>query len=147
MVLKDFWIRLDSKTEGQIQAEIFQSAREELSDESGPEGFQKYFMTIVHDTVVDIGLQDTSPLAISQLLDLTKKYNHRLLRLPSANEYSAHETAPPSHSFQCRKHCRLVFQEVGKPLHQVKDLTVLFQCLHDALQGKFVNHSALSRSY
>ena len=51
MVLKDFWIPEDSKTEGQIQAEIFQSAREELSDETDPDGFKKYFMTIVHDTV------------------------------------------------------------------------------------------------
>ena len=162
MVLKDYWIPEHSKTEGQIQAEIFKYARKELDGERDSECFKKYFMTIHHDTVVDIsGNPDTSKLCIRErpnprkhgerLLELasdakatpaqilgscnTKPTGGNPIPLPTPDKHDTPQDAPQL--FEHRKHCRLVFQEVGKPLHQINDLKVIFQCLHDALQGTF----------
>ena len=135
MVLKDFWIPEDSKTEGQIQAEIFESARRELSDKSDPEGFRKYFMTIVHDTVVKIDKHpDTSRLFLRGTFN-PNQCSQRPLHLPSVPTDKCDR--PKAIPFKDMKHCRLVFKEVGTPLHRVKDLKVVFQCLYDALQGPF----------
>ena len=109
MVLKDFWIPEDSKTEGQIQAEIFECVRKELSGESEPEGFKKYFMTIVHDTVVKLDKRlDTSRLFLRGTFNASQ-CSQRPLFLPLVHTEQCDMPKPTS--FKDIKHCRLVFKK------------------------------------
>ncbi|EEB91322.1 hypothetical protein MPER_10334 [Moniliophthora perniciosa FA553] len=57
-VLRDYWITLSSLTEGQIQSQIFEGA----ARVRGNDNFKKYFMTILHDTIVEIDGQEDSSI-------------------------------------------------------------------------------------
>ncbi|KAK7046067.1 hypothetical protein VNI00_007062 [Paramarasmius palmivorus] len=161
LVLKDYWITLDSLTEGQIQSRIFEAA----AKARGNEDFKKYFMTILHDTIVNIdGEEDSSPLHLGRVtvplterLDLKKKAARKVPKahidsghgdstggnevpvpaeeLPLVEERKHKDARHEQHSYEPRKHARLVFKEVGTPLHKIKDQKVLFRCLIDALCG------------
>ncbi|KAK7026718.1 hypothetical protein VNI00_015491 [Paramarasmius palmivorus] len=161
LVLKDYWITLDSLTEGQIQSKIFEAAAKAC----GNEDFKKYFMTILHDTIINIdGEEDSSPLhlggatvPLAERLDLKKKAARKVPKAhidsghgdsTGGNEVPLPAEEPPlvkerkhkdakheRHSYEPRKHARLVFKEVGTPLHKIKDQKVLFRCLIDALCG------------
>ena len=163
MVLKDYWITEDSKTEGQIQEEIFKAADKELGKDNDPANFKKYFMSIRHDTIVKMkaGADTTGlhlhcdgklnvpytehPLRLSSLAKPTppqiKDSCHASIRgsrpvtSPDAGKHDTPKGAPQP--FEPRKHARLVFQEVGIPLYQVMDHKILFGCLHDATQGRY----------
>uniref|UniRef100_A0A0W0FLL4 Fungal-type protein kinase domain-containing protein n=1 Tax=Moniliophthora roreri TaxID=221103 RepID=A0A0W0FLL4_MONRR len=66
-VLKDYWITLNSMTEGQIQSNILEAAGRVQSNQD----FRKYFMTILHDTIVQIdGKEDTTELHLGAMVDL-----------------------------------------------------------------------------
>lgn len=68
--LKDYWIPEDSKTEGEIQDEIFLRAGKGRQQRSDFDDFKKYFMTIKHNTVVKVsGQDDTSYLPFQAELD------------------------------------------------------------------------------
>ncbi|KAI3607815.1 other 1 protein kinase [Moniliophthora roreri] len=169
-VLKDYWITLNSMTEGQIQSNIFEAAGRVRSNQD----FRKYFMTILHDTIVRIdGKEDTTELHLSAMVDLdSPEYSLKQveLKLPTHThigsthsqssddggmvdadaflnsllaQADAEEIAERKRRvYEPRKHARLVFKEVGQSLDQIKDQKLLFGCLIDALHGLKVFHDA-----
>uniref|UniRef100_A0A0W0GBD5 Protein kinase domain-containing protein n=2 Tax=Moniliophthora roreri TaxID=221103 RepID=A0A0W0GBD5_MONRR len=169
-VLKDYWITLDSMTEGQIQSNIFKVAGQVRPNQD----FRKYFMTILHDTIVRIdGNEDTTELHLGAMVDLDSP-EYSLKQVESKLPPRAHIVSTHSEStggsgmtdadelfdsllaqadakkaaerkrrvYEPRKHARLVFKEVGQSLDQITDQKLLFGCLIDALYGLKVLHDA-----
>ncbi|KAK7026794.1 hypothetical protein VNI00_015452 [Paramarasmius palmivorus] len=156
LVLKDYWITLDSLTEGQIQSRIFEAA----ARARGNKEFKKYFMTILHDTIVTIdGEEDSSPLHLGgeavpmkSRFCLKKEAARNVPRphidfvhsestggndvpVPEEEESDNDDPKHEHHLYEPRKHARLVFKEVGTCLNMIKDQKTLFRCLIDALCG------------
>lgn len=167
MALKDYWLAKNARTEGEIQEDMFRRAREarvrrsEAADH--PEDVQKHFMTIVHDVPVELqnGHFDTSEEFIR--CPLPQDCQHTSLLLPPGRQATAphgtsHNTLakgtvantacsasdyPKQHRvveyvFEHRIHHRLVFKEVGVPLQELTDSSMLFKCLADATKGAFI---------
>ncbi|KAI3616466.1 hypothetical protein WG66_011376 [Moniliophthora roreri] len=169
-VLKDYWITLDSMTEGQIQSNIFKVAGQVRPNQD----FRKYFMTILHDTIVRIdGNEDTTELHLGAMVDLdSPEYSLKQVESklpPRAHIVSTHSESTGgsgmtdadalfdplfaqtdteeiaerrSRVYEPRKHARLVFKEVGQCLDKITDQKLLFGCLIDALHGLKVFHDA-----
>lgn len=137
-VLKDFWPRESSRSENQAQNEIFAAvtAARRGRDDQDQDDLKKYFMTILHDIVVHAEEQpDTTQLLIRTELDGDQgKYpvRHSDARAPDHGRTVVY--ALPDHV--ARKHCRVVFKEVGIPLSQLTNHNILFWCLTDAISGK-----------
>lgn len=167
MALKDYWIAKNARTEGEIQEDIFRRAqaarvcRGKAADH--PEDVQKYFMTILHDAPVELqnGHFDTSEEFIRRPLPPDCQHTTPLLP-PGKRATAPHGTsydmlakgtlanATPLGSdcskqhrlveyvFEHRTHRRLVFKEVGVPLQELTDSSMLFKCLADATKGASV---------
>ncbi|TCD60210.1 hypothetical protein EIP91_010546 [Steccherinum ochraceum] len=162
-VLKDYWLSQNSQTEGEIQAEILSAARKTRTEKGIPcDDISKHFMTILHDTVVTIdGKQDENSVYLPNFhmppescgtmeVDLSKIqtydfYGEIVLRDdPVMTAPSACGDWPKlaGRYYESRKHCRLVFKEVGTPLHQVRSHRLIFQALSFVLEGLKVFYDA-----
>lgn len=170
MALKDYWITKSSKTEGEIQHDIFKRAkatRERRGEppESVEEDIRKHFMTIVHDVPVLLnGEADSSERFIRQ--PVPRDCDREPVQLPSQRQATEAHITSDNHTaegavtgstgpasdhprlpeeegaeavkfiFEARRHRRLVFAEVGVPLHELKDHRLLFQSLAEATKGE-----------
>ncbi|TCD65719.1 hypothetical protein EIP91_002295 [Steccherinum ochraceum] len=157
--------------EAAAKAQEKRAAEEASSGSSGNEENvnedpKQYFMNILHDTVVELapGKPDNTRSYLSALppsncpaLDLF----YDITRPASSAHHSTHNAAisspqftmtPPSglsdypklagHIYESRKHCRLVFDELGTPLHEISDHSTIFNALSQAVRGLQVFHDA-----
>lgn len=169
-VLKDYWISADSKTEGEIQADIFEragTAREARGDTSN---FRQHFMNILLDAVVEdgiVGAADSylrqmpsdgcSEFLLQESIDkyATAAHIDSLNTKPTGADAASDLTSPSSRTgtsdyppdtlpgvvnrvyikYEPRKHCPLIFEEVGTPLDKIVNHQVLFHCLASAIEG------------
>ncbi|KAK0440759.1 hypothetical protein EV421DRAFT_2036642 [Armillaria borealis] len=157
--LKDFWIPLDSKTESEIQQDIFKRIEEKDPDaKKNPTLYKQYFMDIKACEVVI--RTDKTADAIAPLLNPCRLYDvKRRLSSSAASRRSTSifsNTADPvgghlsgrtqhHHSqrvYTGRKHVRVLFSEVGTPLDKVQDQKMLFTGLFHAYQGLKYLHLA-----
>ncbi|KAK0206261.1 hypothetical protein DFS33DRAFT_1452373 [Desarmillaria ectypa] len=150
--LKDFWIPLDSRTESDIQKDIFQ--RIEANDPAARENpslYKQYFMDI-HACEVVICTDKTED-AIASLSDSYRMYDVK--RRPSTSAASRRSTSilpntadpvggnlsGPSQQHRSqrlytgRKHIWVLFSEVGIPLDKVQNQKLLFTGLLHAFRG------------
>lgn len=151
VVLKDYWILADARTEGEIQSDIFRRAKEARRARGEPEGnVEKYFMTILHDVPVAFhGQEDSTELFMRTL----PEEDGPVARLRPDNEdpyrWHSHFSMPcqcngcrglttdcyPRPHIEHRRHRRLVFEEVGSPLEHLSSLPSLLRCLADSVKG------------
>ncbi|KAK0197923.1 hypothetical protein F5146DRAFT_1116900 [Armillaria mellea] len=150
--LKDFWIPLDTRTESEIQQDIFKRIEEKDPDaKKDPTVYKQYFMDIKACEVV--ACTDGKADSIADLSELYHLYDVK--RRPSSPAASIHSTsifsniANPVGGYVCgqaqrhhsrrvytgRKHVRVVFSEVGIPLDMVHDQKMLFTGLLHAYRG------------
>ncbi|THH28687.1 hypothetical protein EUX98_g5506 [Antrodiella citrinella] len=161
--LKDYWLPEYCQTEGEIQAEIFEDAAKARPDDSEMK-FKNYFMTILHDTVLPPSNLPPIPpttcrqlqLIVSETKAPTVPHVKRSTNAqptggnvvstpaPERGDYPSYVAGgvPVTIRYEPRKHCRLVFKEVGTPLHKIPNHINLFLCLVDALKGLKVLHDA-----
>ncbi|THH28515.1 hypothetical protein EUX98_g5678 [Antrodiella citrinella] len=165
-VLKDYWITEDCKTEKEIQTAIIDAAEIARSD-CQREDLEKYFMIILSDDQVQINdVPDTSTHYLSAtgedvdefLLQLAENGYARPgpltrdffnARRADDDTFLTPASSPGGCSvihaaiiYQPCKHRRLVFKEVGTPLHDITNHKVLFRCLSQGLQGLNVMYDA-----
>ncbi|KAK0440753.1 hypothetical protein EV421DRAFT_2020203 [Armillaria borealis] len=118
--LKDFWIPLDSRTESEIQQDIFKRIEEKDPDaKKNPTLYKQYFMDIKACEVVTC--TDEKADAIADLLDPYRLYDR---------------------VYTGRKHVRVLFSDVGTPLGKVQNQTQLFTGLLHAYRGLKYLHLA-----
>ncbi|KAK0486226.1 hypothetical protein IW261DRAFT_1416033 [Armillaria novae-zelandiae] len=151
--LKDVWIPSNAQTELEIQQEIFHSI-EQNHPEIGKGYREKYFMKIVACEVVKMpqGCNDDMPAFVRGPLEIigdlalytpetAKEYRimpGSTISTPtgaSAANPDADNKPQPPRLYNGRKHVRVVFAEIGKPLSDIQQLPVLFKALSDALTG------------
>ncbi|KAK0245211.1 hypothetical protein EDD85DRAFT_963961, partial [Armillaria nabsnona] len=157
--LKDSWLPLDSKTESEIQQDIFKRIEEKDPDaKKDPMLYKQYFMDIKACEVVTC--TDKTEDAITDLLVPYRLYD--VTRRPSSSAASIRSTlifsstADPvgghlsdrtqsrhsQHVYTGRKHVRVLFSEVGTPLDKVQDQKMLFTGLLHAYRGLRYLHLA-----
>ena len=164
VVLKDYWLTHDSKTERQLQNEIVEavekSRHERGVSKDEAEDPRKYLMTILHDCAVYVdGKEDNSkhfirsdrPPRFTEMTLMLQKETSTAAKasIPSTNEKAQGGLKVPEAVTQTsdwpsgsggwlehRKHRRLIIKEVGTPLQDVTDHKLLFRSLADAMRGK-----------
>ncbi|TCD60211.1 hypothetical protein EIP91_010547 [Steccherinum ochraceum] len=168
-VLKDYWMSQNSKTEGNIQAEILEAARKARAEKGvSSDDISKHFMHILHDTVVRIGGKQDSSLSylpnfhmppetcgtLVLQLNITRNPTKAQISKSHNGSIAGNHPAmtPPSGNgdwpmlagryYEHRKHCRLVFEEVGTPLYKLRNHRTIFKSLSFALDGLKVLHEA-----
>lgn len=147
--LKDMWRYHDSRTEGQIQADIFKKVNtvNPIPTDEFEEDFAKYFMDIVTDEVVTIDHEQDRTLEMimraNSLEDVCVPFPLQEVRLTTSSylpmpwtRWDPVVNAPAVVlTFKPMMHCWEVFADVGTPLNRLKDLTILFQALIYTLKG------------
>jgi hypothetical protein len=146
--LKDVWIDIDAVAEGDILRKVY--------DQLGESG-RESFLTVLCDGIVMIkDFKDTTkanlrgdPQAIDCCIPSRPKAGLFYKASPSisGSDSRLHSVGhiptppPPKQIERCRglahrTHYRIVFMEVGTPLHEVFDLQNVFSALIDAVAGK-----------
>jgi hypothetical protein len=148
VVIKDVWVDDDREREDRILSQLFDEA-----DDKDKELVKKYFLTVLACGDVIIGGKvDHARDLITRGKDIptdckfylpTKALNPRTEHLSSTgpaqswDEFELSRAPPETHrQFAPKVHYRIVFKEVGKPLHEVRNLRNGFQLLVDATAGK-----------
>jgi hypothetical protein len=166
VALKDVYVDATYKTEGDLLHEVFQRMREKkMIVEDKVDGFadddpRRYFLTVrAHGYVKTNGIEFDNTLTVmmrnhslpSDCLHYCPRPSNRSQPSPRVShsdrtvsvghtpclEYSSIEL-PIVKSFSPRLHYRIVFNEVGRTIHDLELLSDVFQSLHDATQGKSV---------
>jgi hypothetical protein len=148
VVIKDVWVDDDREREDRILSQLFNDA-----DDKDKELIRKYFLTVLAcgDVIVGGKVDHTRDL-ITRGRDIprghkfrlpTKALDPRFKHLsstgypPSWDEFELSRAPPATHRrFPPKVHYRVVFKEVGKPLHDLETLGDGFHLLVDAIAGK-----------
>ncbi|KAL0579595.1 hypothetical protein V5O48_002433 [Marasmius crinis-equi] len=161
-VLKDYWIPLDATQESVTQEKIKKAYQENKPKRSPEINPSDYLMTILHDIIVQVaGRDDTSQLYLRNGIPSDYK-DFRLVQtdLPPQRTKSSNMNGTNSklrngtggghveggrearkfdqprrgrrRVYEPRKHCRLVFKEIGVRLDEIYNQKVLLECLMDA---------------
>ncbi|KAK0226339.1 hypothetical protein IW262DRAFT_1457573 [Armillaria fumosa] len=151
--LKDVWIPSNAQTEHEIQQEIFDSI-EKNHPEIGNGYREKYFMKILACEVVKTsqGCNDDMPVFVRgplEIMDNLALYTPETVNesriMPGstistptgaslANPDADNKPQPPR-PYNGRKHVRVVFADIGKPLSDIRQPRVVFKALSDAFKG------------
>lgn len=162
VALKDLWMDVESRSEGDTLEDIFGLMKEYKDKHVGLDDYRQYFLTtLAHGVVIfpDGTIDDTREAMRKQ--DLPD--SHEFYRTSPASQLKA-GSAPTGFQVEPRgigsfvidyrlcskvrplqhvKHYRIVFDEVGKPIHQLHTLKLAFGALHGAAQGKISNYQLL----
>ena len=148
VVIKDVWVDDDREREDKILSQLLNDA-----DDKDKELVKKYFLTVLACGYVIIGGKvDHTRDLITRGQDIPRGHKFRLptkaldprpkhlssTGYPQSWDEFELSRAPPAthHRFPPKVHYRVVFKEVGKPLHDVKTLRDGFHLLADAIAGK-----------
>jgi hypothetical protein len=164
--LKDVYVDATYKTEGDLLHEVFQRMREKKMivedevDEFADNDPRRYFLTVkTHGYVKTNGIEFDNTLAVmmrnhslpsdcphycprpsnrSQLFPRVS-YSDRTVSVGHTPclEYSDVEL-PNIKTFSPKMHYRIVFNEVGRTIHDLELLSDVFQALRDGTQGKSI---------
>ncbi|KAL0065217.1 hypothetical protein AAF712_007728 [Marasmius tenuissimus] len=136
VVLKDYWLPLKAPLESDTQEKIIASALSARGLEANQdEELRKYFMTILHDVVVQVeegkrlAARDYIP---SEALDGDLWIDTYAYITPEVDVCV----------YKLRKHCRTVFKEVGLRLDDISDQQVFVDCLVDSLEALKILYDA-----
>ncbi|KAF8585411.1 hypothetical protein K439DRAFT_1343467, partial [Ramaria rubella] len=148
VVIKDSWVDVDRAKEGDIRSEFESEAEAE-----DKEKIQQYFMTILnHGEVVINGQADRTLDVMLRGQEVPEGSEFKLNRrdvttVSRPSSIGAHPSVPslaraPHESvrYQHKVHYRIVFKEVGMPIHSVTDQLDIFQALEDATSGLELLH-------
>ncbi|KAK0194219.1 hypothetical protein F5146DRAFT_1184019 [Armillaria mellea] len=151
--LKDVWVPSDAQTEFEIQQEIFSSI-EKHHPEINQDYRKKYFMEILKCEVVRTSrnrnddmsefvrkrLEIMGDLALEtpETANISRTMPGSTISTPTgaslANPDADHKRKP-RRLYNGRKHVRVVFADVGTPLSDIWQPSVLFKALGGALKG------------
>ncbi|KAK0499828.1 hypothetical protein EDD18DRAFT_1442434 [Armillaria luteobubalina] len=155
--LKDVWIPSDAKTEFDIQQEIFHSIE---GNRPGIDlKYREHFVEILQCEVVRTSVaQDDMPVFVRQRLVIkehvplrqsaTAKRSRIMsgsnVAVPAGGSYAnTNVISGLQRLYKGRKHVRVVFADVGTPLSEVRNHSILFRALVSALKGleyMFIGH-------
>ncbi|KAJ8072300.1 hypothetical protein PM082_015859 [Marasmius tenuissimus] len=136
VVLKDYWLPLEAPLESDTQGRIIAGALSARGLEATQdEELRKYFMTILHDVVVQV--EEGKRLAgrdyiSSEALDGNLWIDTYAYITPEVDVCV----------YKLRKHCRTVFKEVGLRLDDISDQQVFVDCLVDSLEALKILYDA-----
>ncbi|THH29963.1 hypothetical protein EUX98_g4223 [Antrodiella citrinella] len=150
--LKDYWLPEDHQSEGEIQSAIFKLAAKKFGDTD----YKQYFMTILHDTIVSHSslpqLPDTYNQLGTQPSDDKHPTNAHVKSVNTKPVGGSNISSPTTNlsdyppgvtlRYDPRKHCRVLFDEVGTPVREIRNHSVVFRCLAEGMQGLQVFHAA-----
>ncbi|KAK0470890.1 hypothetical protein IW261DRAFT_1671976 [Armillaria novae-zelandiae] len=165
--LKDVWIPDDAMTEGEIQRSLFGSIQNSLTDQ---ENFKQYFVEIEECEVVAWNgeVDRTSSFMRKRLPD--QFHTFLLGTLASSDSFDkgmpSHVTgstiatpkgAPdgglaeaemdPRYRYNNKKHCRILYKDVGKPLDSMTHPGDVLRALESATRGAVLFLLALDSGY
>ena len=146
VVIKDVWVDNGQEREDRILSQLFNEA-----DDKDKELVKKYFQTVLAcgNVIIDGKVDHTRDL-ITRGKDIptgckfylpTKAPRPEYLSstgfTQSWDQFELSRAPPTTHRrFAPKVHYRVVFKDVGKPLHEVRNLRDGFQLLVDAIAGK-----------
>ncbi len=171
VALKDGWVDVGSRTEGEIQAEIFaslesvQEARyswapkglqEILSNMLRGQGYKDYFMEVGESRKfmttkrrssavkpkpsIFISLTKT-PMGSKGTLDGSMQDKDQAGPSsgyqPTISERRRPQEDLPPHEYRPKQQHRLIYHDVGLPLHEAKDITTSFHAIKDTCIGVY----------
>ncbi|KAK0211957.1 hypothetical protein IW262DRAFT_344149 [Armillaria fumosa] len=145
--LKDVWILDDAMTEGEIQRSLFESIQNTLTDQ---EDFKQYFVEIEECELVAWNgeVDRTSSFMRKQLPDRfhtfllgtlassdssDKGMSSRVTGFTIANPKGAPDGGP--YRYNNKKHCRILYKDVGKPLNSLTHPGDVLRALESATRG------------
>lgn len=141
--LKDVWIDADRDTEGSVLERLLEGASVEE---------KKHFLTVAYHGYVQVRKHDGQTL-VDDHTHLVMMREQELpletrslasIGLPNAN--SSHDfpsiptSIPPLPRQPPRKHYRIVFEEIGTALHDLDNLTDVFDALCQVVAGMICRH-------
>ncbi|KAF8582551.1 hypothetical protein K439DRAFT_1635200 [Ramaria rubella] len=148
VVIKDSWVDIDRAKEGGIRSKF-----ESEADGEDKAKIQQYFMTVLHYGEVMINGQADRTLDVMLRGQELPEGSEFKLNLKDATTVSrpssigAHPSVPSlaraphkSVRYQHKVHYRIVFKEVGMPIHSVTGQLDIFQTLEDATSGLELLH-------
>jgi Fungal protein kinase len=166
VALKDVYVDATYKTEGDLLHEVFQRMREKKMivgdgvDEFADDDPRQYFLTVrAHGYVKTNGIEfDNTLTVMMRNHSLPSDCPHYCPRPSNQSQSSPRVThsdrvvsvghtpcleysgigLPIVKRFSPRMHYRIVFNEVGRTIHDLELLSDIFQSLHGATQGKSI---------
>lgn len=161
VALKDLWMDMDSPSEGEILGDVFKLMEAYKSEHNVTEDYRQFFLTTLDHGIVQIDgkADDTSRAMRGKSLPKTSNYYHtsaeQAFKSTPSNDKdskggvpSRSEGAPDCVFLRPRadlrapkdyRHYRIVFEEVGKPLHELHTLKLAYGALCGAAKGKIPN--------
>jgi hypothetical protein len=153
--LKDVWLDIDASTERQIQEDIFHKFNTVNPIDMPQETARSYFMGIraceevVHGEVKDrtSGFPKHDFISLKSSTEVKQEASMRSSRTGSSavglatEEPATFKTqlAPRRRFYRPKKHCRVLFDEVGIPLYKLTDLKVFYAALADTCRGELIH--------
>jgi hypothetical protein len=148
-VLKDVWLDVDEKSEREKQEDIFSNFNKVNPVDMTLEEARQYFMDIESDQLVDLGdgvkdvtwkLPHHDIMALESSLDIGNRLWYSNVRLTTpiigAIGFLPEPIITHAEKTYCpKKHHRILFKDVGEPLHHVLDHHKIFGALADVMQG------------
>ncbi|KAK0433467.1 hypothetical protein EV421DRAFT_1718641 [Armillaria borealis] len=142
--LKDVWIAHDTMTEGEIQRSLFESIQNSQTDK---EDFKRYFIEI----------EDCKLVAWNDEVDKTSSFmrqplprhfqtfllgavaspdsSHKQVTGPTVGVSMGVPGSGPRYLYTDKKHCRIVYREVGTPLDSLTRPGMVLRALVSATRG------------
>ncbi|KAK7042396.1 hypothetical protein R3P38DRAFT_2890283 [Favolaschia claudopus] len=117
VALKDVWVAVDAVQEGHQLLELHEKLRGLKLHPGLPHPPERYFLTLVEHNFVQ-----TSDGVDDDTLLMTRG------------------ATPQGLSFRCLKHYRIVFEEVGTPIHRLETLSEVMRSLADAIRALQLLH-------
>ncbi|KAK0189893.1 hypothetical protein F5146DRAFT_931543, partial [Armillaria mellea] len=142
--LKDVWIAHDAMTEGEIQRSLFESIQNSQTDK---EDFKRYFIEIKDGELVAWN-DEVNKTSSFMRQPLPRHFQTFLLGAVASSDSSYKQiTGPtvgismdvPGSGPRClytdKKHCRIVYKEVGTPLDSLTYPSMMLRALVSATRG------------
>ena len=156
VILKDSWVDLPRPREGHLYQRISRLAVESGNTELVDSLTDVLLSMVCHGEVyIDDRPDYTKAVALGyddyQLVYQTdhqkQKHSREFASQKGTKSHTGtiHTETPGSPNFHRKVHYRIVFSEVGKPLHQETSLYAVFSALHDVCFGKLSDHGSRPR--